>query len=1014
MRLTPASLAPLAAGLLVAAALTAGGPADAGPRKKDETGVGEPAANAGDIPQLASLLARAGWEPTPELSGAFRAGHVFRRSQLGHRLVLNDCFTAAIQENTYTEAAMVTSLQAGVSVGVRGMGNSVEAGLVKKIKFGTPVHMAIPQLKLVPTDECRSTLARATNIDDMYVVQEVLSATIAEQTCGFIDGQGKFLSGVASVSTELQQACSQASLEPVSVGYRTVPLREILGMGTVGTTGGGITQGGTQGGGSLGGGSGAFGDVNAVVAQIQAAEKLKGELERQLTDCLKTETAAVQAQAKADWATLEPLRSMARSNPEARKALVDKLQVFVEVYGAPEVSCRNDLGTRTAAVSVPELGQARSALSSAVSAPAPASSAVAGYGAYRIVVFTDPDRGDFDGDESATLSRLQGLGFQIQDRPGGGGTNTDANIKYGTGHEDAAKAVQKVMEAAYGPGFGLKEQFGADFTDLYVNLGPYADSAGGSGGGGAVAFRDYELYLFTEASRTAFDADEREAIGALKAIGFNPGAEPGPGGTNDSANVKYPAGGLGAAQAVKAVMEARYGGTFELIEQFPADQRYLFVNLGPHARGGGKGKAAAADVSRYNVVIFTQPGRGFTPAEQQLIGKLKAQGFQVRAEPGAGGTNPDANVKVGSDSAAVGKLVADVLSGHFGGGFALKPEFSAGDPDVFINLGPHAGGASAPVAALGGFTVTVFTEPSRSSFSPGERAVLRDLEALGFKVSTTPGGGGTNPDSNVKVAQGSGSVAAAVNQVIREHYGVDFPVIEQFSTGDTDVFVNLGPMVGREGGGGGVSAEYAAHEITLFTTAGSGSFSDRELALLRDLQAMGFQVDTTPGGGGTNDTANVKVAAGKTGVAAAVNAVIQRHYGATFPVLEQFSAGDPDVFINLGPHAGGGSSTKSSPAAAYGRYTVVIFTSPGRSSFSSGEQQLVRELQAMGFNVKTEPGGGGTNSDANVKVGSDSVAVGEAVRAVLGRRYGGGFTVKPEFSAGDTDVFINLGPNAGR
>lgn len=36
-----------------------------------------PATSASDIPALASILARANWTATPELSGVFRAGSIF-------------------------------------------------------------------------------------------------------------------------------------------------------------------------------------------------------------------------------------------------------------------------------------------------------------------------------------------------------------------------------------------------------------------------------------------------------------------------------------------------------------------------------------------------------------------------------------------------------------------------------------------------------------------------------------------------------------------------------------------------------------------------------------------------------------------------------------------------------------------------------------------------------------------------------------------------------------------------
>jgi hypothetical protein len=240
-RWTPTSAFPLR---LAAALLLLGGSAAARERgsareKAQQQIEGElvsdsgPAANAGDIPALARLLERTGWSPTPELSGAFKVGYVFQRSGQGDRLQIDDCFTVAASRSTYTAAEVVTQLQAGVSVDV-GAGR-VQAGgsLVKKVKFGTPEHVALPLLKMVPTPACREVLVAAgrggADLSAMYVVQEVLTAEIAEQTCGRVDAGGRFVM-LGSAEASLSMACSQASLEPVAIAYRTTPVLDLPGV----------------------------------------------------------------------------------------------------------------------------------------------------------------------------------------------------------------------------------------------------------------------------------------------------------------------------------------------------------------------------------------------------------------------------------------------------------------------------------------------------------------------------------------------------------------------------------------------------------------------------------------------------------------------------------------------------------------------------------------------------------------------------------------------------------------
>lgn len=184
----------------------------------------DPAANASEIPALARLLEKTGWTPTPEMSGAFRAGYIFQITDLGHRLQTDDCFAVTPTRSTYTAAEIVTQLQAGVSVAV-GLGEVGAGGsIAKKMKFGAPEQWTLPELKMVPTDACVALLIRASaggvDLSKLYVVQDVLTAEIAEQTCGQIDAGGRFVA-VGSLDASLAMACAQESLEPVAIAYRT-------------------------------------------------------------------------------------------------------------------------------------------------------------------------------------------------------------------------------------------------------------------------------------------------------------------------------------------------------------------------------------------------------------------------------------------------------------------------------------------------------------------------------------------------------------------------------------------------------------------------------------------------------------------------------------------------------------------------------------------------------------------------------------------------------------------------
>ena len=196
---------------------------------RDRASARGPAASASEIPALAQLLEKAQWTPTPELSGVFQPGSIFEVTQSGHRVLATSCIETPVQENTYTSAELISSLQTGVTV--RSPTARVQAGgeLVKKVKFSTPTHLVIPRLDLVLTESCAERLQRlpASTLAQAYVVQEVLRAEIAEQTCGRLDASGRLV-GLGEADAALASACMQVSLEPVAVGYRTVPLSELV------------------------------------------------------------------------------------------------------------------------------------------------------------------------------------------------------------------------------------------------------------------------------------------------------------------------------------------------------------------------------------------------------------------------------------------------------------------------------------------------------------------------------------------------------------------------------------------------------------------------------------------------------------------------------------------------------------------------------------------------------------------------------------------------------------------
>ncbi len=115
------------------------------------------------------------------------------------------------------------------------------------------------------------------------------------------------------------------------------------------------------------------------------------------------------------------------------------------------------------------------------------------------------------------------------------------------------------------------------------------------------------------------------------------------------------------------------------------------------------------------------------------------------------------------------------------------------------------------------------------------------------------------------------------------------------------------------------------------------------------------------------------------------------------------------LFVN-GCCGAAGDDPKPNPA--YAKHRVVLFTKAGKKDFGPKENALLDEFAKMGFNVQRTPGGGGSNEDANVKVGEGEDALATVVAEVVAKHYPIPFAKKPVFDKGDTDIFINLGPAA--
>lgn len=235
------------------------------------------------------------------------------------------------------------------------------------------------------------------------------------------------------------------------------------------------------------------------------------------------------------------------------------------------------------------------------------------------------------------------------------------------------------------------------------------------------------------------------------------------------------------------------------------------------------------DLSGLEVSVFTPGGRAFDPFDLLLLSAFELTAKSVSDSPGT--SNPDANIKIAKDKAAIGRKLKAHLDWAYNRSFELLLEWEPGDDDVFINLGGKdpddwaealavnfgdaaakpAGPKPAPVATpvatattadtgdfpnLAGTDFTIFT-PENRAFNDRDRAFMSAVQSKGATVWAEPGGGGSNANANVKVAKDRATFGRRLEAILERTYGWDFTVLTEWEEGSGQVYVNLGTEVSR-------------------------------------------------------------------------------------------------------------------------------------------------------------------------------------------------------------------------
>jgi formylglycine-generating enzyme required for sulfatase activity len=332
------------------------------------------------VPSVDEVVEQEGFTPTPSQSEIYRPGAVLvPNAKGGHDVIVKDCLGVQAEVSVMAQSSIATSLATGVSARLGVAKGSAAAGIEKRLSFVDPEQRTIPLSQLAATEACANGVKNAARFADLsrgIVIYDVLVAQIKNSVCTKADASGNVVTLAAAEAAAFSE-CVQESDAQVPLGYKAVPLAQLVAVGGApvpAAAAGGAAQGAGW------SGAGGFGGAGDLAKQLEAAEKLKAELEAKLSACLKSEADKVRAQAKTDWAQLAPLA--AKNDAAAKASGKGYFEKFVSVYGAAKVSCTNELGERSELVAVAEVAQARAWLD----APAVrAGGAAFGVGGSRVV-----------------------------------------------------------------------------------------------------------------------------------------------------------------------------------------------------------------------------------------------------------------------------------------------------------------------------------------------------------------------------------------------------------------------------------------------------------------------------------------------------------------------------------------------------------------------------------------------------------------------------------------------------
>ena len=183
------------------------------------------------VPSIEEVVAAEGFTPTPSQSEIYKPGAVLvANGRGGHDVVVSNCIDVEPDIAIMSQSSIATTLAGGVSARIGVARGAASAGVEKRLSFVDPEQRTIALGDLVPSEDCRSKVERAGQLQDLsqaIVMHDVLVAIIKNTVCTKADASGGVVA-LGKAEAAAYSECVQESDGQVPLGYKAVSLDKVL------------------------------------------------------------------------------------------------------------------------------------------------------------------------------------------------------------------------------------------------------------------------------------------------------------------------------------------------------------------------------------------------------------------------------------------------------------------------------------------------------------------------------------------------------------------------------------------------------------------------------------------------------------------------------------------------------------------------------------------------------------------------------------------------------------------